>query len=195
MSTRRRSNGTLPPNHLDKREQILEAATRVLLAEGPAGCTSRALAQETGMTKGLIHYYFGTMEEIVDTAMARLLDDLTAHIRAAGTGHDDPSERFWAVVEGYLNAFADEPGRTLLWFDYWLQMTRAGRSGIFESVQDRLIALLFELLDDAGVPEADVRARALFSYVIGTLVRREVRDVTFEELRPELASLSRIEAP
>jgi AcrR family transcriptional regulator len=193
MSTRRRT-GTLPPNHLGKRDQILEAATRVLLANGPAACTSRALAQETGMTKGLIHYYFETMEEIVERAMARLLDDLTAQIRAAGVGHDDPGDRFWAVVEGYLNAFADEPGRTLLWFDYWIQMTRAGRLDIFESIQDRLIALLFELLDDAGVPEADIRARALFSYVIGTLVRREVRDVTFEELRPELARLSGIGA-
>jgi len=185
---------TLSPNQLGKRERILDAARRVLLEGGPAACTSRALAQESGLTKGLIHYYFGNVEEIVDEAMRGLLAELFDRLRATADRHDDPAERFWAVIEDYVSVYSEEPGLTLLWFDYWVRTTRAGRREEGEAVNDGLIALLTELLSDASVADPDARARAVLAYVMGVLVRAEVHPLEFSELRREIASLNGVVA-
>jgi AcrR family transcriptional regulator len=179
----------LSPNHLDKRGQIVDAAKTILLRSGPAGCSSREIARETGLTKGLIHYYFGTVEEIVDAAMEDLLSGIMQRLRAAGERHADPTARFWDVVEEYLSVFEEQQGLTVLWFEWWVKETREGHLGAIRQVQDGLIELLAQLLGEAGVPEADTRARALLSYVIGVLVRRAVHPQSFDELRPEVADL------
>jgi AcrR family transcriptional regulator len=190
MAAKRRK---LSPNQLEKRQQIVDAAKRVLLRDGLSGFTSREVARESGMTKGLIHYYFETVDEIVEATMGDLLERLMARLRATGEAHADPTERFWAVIEDYVAAFAEEPGLTLLWFDYSIQEIRGGQVAKVKRIQDGLIDLLSELIGEAGVPEADARARTLFSYVVGTLVRQEVDAQTFEKLRPEIAMLSRME--
>ena len=174
---------TLSPNQLGKRGHILGAARRILLAGGPAACTSRAVADESGLTKGLIHYYFETVDEIVDEAMRSLLAELFDRLRATAARHTEPPERFWAVVEDYVAVYAEEPQLTLLWFDYWVRAIRAGRRDEVEAVNDGLVALLTELLSDASVPDPAARARAVLAYVIGVLVRQEIHALAFSELR------------
>jgi AcrR family transcriptional regulator len=181
---------TLSPNQLGKRELILQSARHVLLEGGPAACTSRALAQESGLTKGLIHYYFDTVEEIVDEAMRGLLAELFDRLRATAARHEDPAERFWAVIDDYISAYAEQPGLTLLWFDYWVRTTRMGRREEGAAVNDGLVALLADVLSDASVADPVARARAVLAYVIGVLVRAEVHPIDFGELRNEIASLN-----
>jgi len=182
----------LPPNHRDKRERIVAAARSVLLRDGPAACTSRTVARESGLNKGLIHYYFSTMEEIVDSAMASLLDDLVARLRetAPAYAHLPAEQRFAKTIEEYLAANAEQEGLSLLWFDYWSMCLRAGRREIVEAIYTEMAELIESLLTDAGVPDPSTRARVLMSYVIGTLVRAEVREGTLAELGPELDVLT-----
>ncbi|MFT3944097.1 MAG: TetR/AcrR family transcriptional regulator [Ancrocorticia sp.] len=42
----------------DARAQLLAAAERVLIREGVAGLTSRAITEEAGVAKGILHRYF-----------------------------------------------------------------------------------------------------------------------------------------
>jgi AcrR family transcriptional regulator len=182
------------PNQLGKQEQILRAARAILLAGGPTACTSRAVAEASGMTKGLIHYYFATVDDVVEAAMTDLLAEQFDRLRATAQAHTDPAERFWAVVEDYVALFAEQPGLGLLWFEYWTQQTRAGRLDRVTPVHDGLVALLTELLADVSVGDPARRARAVLSYVIGVLLRAEVHPVPFAELHPEIASLSDVPA-
>jgi AcrR family transcriptional regulator len=184
----------LSPKQLHRREDILRAARRILLTGGPASCTSRAVAEECGLNKGLIHYYFETVDEVIDEAMRGLLAELFDRLRATAERHLEPRERFWAVVEDYVAAYAEQPQLTLLWFDYWVRAIRAGRREEVETANDGLVALLTELLSDTSVADPDVRARAVLAYVIGVLVRQEVHPLSFSELRAEIASLSQVRA-
>ena len=181
---------TLSPNQLGKREVIVAAARRILLERGPAACSSRAVADESGLTKGLIHYYFATVDEIVDEAMRGLLADLFDRLRATAARHADPTDRFWAVIEDYVSFYLEQPGLALLWFEDWVRTTRAGRREEGEWVNDGLVALLTDLLSDASVQEPEVRARAVLAYVIGVLVRTEVHPIDLSELRREIVSLN-----
>ena len=74
----------------DVREQLFEAAERVLRRDGPSGLTSRAVTTEAGVAKGVLHRHFDDFDaflaELVRDRIARL-DEQAAALRAvAGTG-------------------------------------------------------------------------------------------------------------
>src|SRR5436309_14441864 len=46
------------------RAQLVEAAERLLLAEGYAAVTSRRVAAKAGLKPQLVHYYFRTMDDL-----------------------------------------------------------------------------------------------------------------------------------
>jgi AcrR family transcriptional regulator len=54
-------------------ETFLDAAERLLIREGAAGISTRQLAREAGQNHGLLHYYFGSVEEVGATLNAALV--------------------------------------------------------------------------------------------------------------------------
>ena len=178
-----------------KRALIVQAAMRVLMRDGLQACTARAVADESPLTKSAIHYYFDSIDEIVDAAMNAHLDRFLERLRLVAAAHSDPAERFWAVSRDYLQAFSDEPGSAVVWFGYWLQNMERGRIAPNVGLQDRIAQVIVEVLEEAGADDPQSRGRAVFSYLIGAVLRQEVDPVPFAELRPELESLSRLGAP
>jgi AcrR family transcriptional regulator len=53
----------------DRREQIIDAALRVFAQKGFARATNRDIAQEAGITTGLIYYYFKSKEDLLRAAL------------------------------------------------------------------------------------------------------------------------------
>ncbi|WP_395292559.1 TetR/AcrR family transcriptional regulator [Kitasatospora hibisci] len=62
----------------DVREQLFEAAERVLLHDGPSALTSRAVTAEAGCAKGVLHRHFADF----DAFLAELVLDRVARIEA-----------------------------------------------------------------------------------------------------------------
>jgi AcrR family transcriptional regulator len=67
---------TQPAEQRDARQALLDAAERLLVEVGYAGITTRRLAHEAGVNHGLVHYYFGSMENL----LASVLDRFTASL-------------------------------------------------------------------------------------------------------------------
>jgi AcrR family transcriptional regulator len=74
----------------DAREQLVDAAKRVLLRDGPNALTSRAITTEAGVAKGVLHRHFadfdGFLFELVLDRIAQIGDQAAALCDAAGTG-------------------------------------------------------------------------------------------------------------
>ncbi|MBO0654390.1 TetR/AcrR family transcriptional regulator [Streptomyces triculaminicus] len=74
----------------DAREQLFDAAERVLLREGPSALTSRAVTTEAGCAKGVLHRHFADFDaflaDLVRDRIARLDDQAAALRDSAGTG-------------------------------------------------------------------------------------------------------------
>jgi AcrR family transcriptional regulator len=68
----------------DAREQLFEAAERILLRSGPNALTSRAVTAEAGCAKGVLHRHFADF----DAFLAELVLDRIARVgvRAAALG-------------------------------------------------------------------------------------------------------------
>ncbi|MEU1782860.1 MULTISPECIES: TetR/AcrR family transcriptional regulator [Streptomyces] len=74
----------------DARQQLFDAAERILLRDGPNALTSRAVTAEAGCAKGVLHRHFADFDaflaELVRDRIARI-DEQTGTLRAsAGTG-------------------------------------------------------------------------------------------------------------
>jgi AcrR family transcriptional regulator len=190
MSELPQQDRALTPNQLAKRQQLVTAAQTVLRRDGINGCTSRAIARESGFTNGLVHYYFETVDAIVDAAMWQLVDEIVGRIRTAVDENGDPAIRFWSVVEAHLDAFESPDGQTVLWMDYWVDAVRAGRTEIIGHIDDMVIKVLTDALKAANAPEPKTRARAICAYVTGAAIRRRIRRQTRAELRAEILTMS-----
>lgn len=74
----------------DVREQLFDAAERVLLRSGPQALTSRAVTTEAGCAKGVLHRHFadfdGFLVELIRDRAARIARQGAALVDLAGTG-------------------------------------------------------------------------------------------------------------
>jgi AcrR family transcriptional regulator len=74
----------------DARRQLLDAAERVLLRDGPAALTSRAVTAEAGVAKGVMHRHFADFDAFLAEFVldrAERMDPQAAALReVAGTG-------------------------------------------------------------------------------------------------------------
>jgi AcrR family transcriptional regulator len=74
----------------DPRGQLFEAAERVLLRDGPAAVTSRAVTEEAGVAKGVLHRHFADFDaflaELALVRIAWIAGQAAALRAAAGAG-------------------------------------------------------------------------------------------------------------
>jgi TetR/AcrR family transcriptional regulator len=84
-------------------DAFLDAAERLLIEVGYAGITTRRLAEAAGANHGLVHYYFGSMEELFVRALERFTERLIARQRAMYTA-DAPFIEKWRTAMRFLEA-------------------------------------------------------------------------------------------
>ncbi|MFI6998934.1 TetR/AcrR family transcriptional regulator [Nocardia sp. NPDC050175] len=74
----------------DVREQLFDAAERILRQDGPSALTSRAVTAEAGCAKGVLHRHFADFDdflaELVLDRIARIDHQAAALRESAGTG-------------------------------------------------------------------------------------------------------------
>jgi AcrR family transcriptional regulator len=64
------------PSERETRERILDAAHAVFLRKGTANSRTQEIADEAGVNKALVHYYFGTKAALADAIFERALGTL-----------------------------------------------------------------------------------------------------------------------
>ena len=82
-------------------EALLDAAERLLAGAGYAGITTRQLAREAGVNHGLVHYYFGSNENLLVQALERFTGRLITRQREL-YGADVPFADKWRTAMRYL---------------------------------------------------------------------------------------------
>jgi AcrR family transcriptional regulator len=82
-------------------EALLDAAERVLVDAGYAGITTRRLAEEAGVNHGLVHYYFGSLENLLVRTLERFTERLITRQREMYAA-DMPFLEKWRTAMRYL---------------------------------------------------------------------------------------------
>jgi TetR/AcrR family transcriptional regulator len=82
-------------------DALLDAAERLLVELGHAGITTRRLAEEAGVNHGLVHYYFGSNENLLARALERFTERMIERQRALYAA-GEPFVEKWRTAMRYL---------------------------------------------------------------------------------------------
>ena len=90
-------------------ERILDAAHRVFLRRGSAGARTQEIADEAGVNKALLHYYFRTKERLAAAVFRRAAARLLPPVIATLGSDDDLETKVARVVEIELDVLLAHP--------------------------------------------------------------------------------------
>jgi AcrR family transcriptional regulator len=82
-------------------EALLDAAERLLVEVGYSKITTRRIAEEAGVNPGLVHYYFGSIENVLVRTLERFTERLTARQRELYAA-EGPFIEKWRTAMRYL---------------------------------------------------------------------------------------------
>jgi AcrR family transcriptional regulator len=100
------------PGH-ETEQALLDAAERLLIEVGAAGITTRRVADEAGANHGLVHYYFGSVEQLLVRVLERFTERLIERQRQMYAA-DMPFAEKWRTAMAYLDE--DRPYQKI-WFE------------------------------------------------------------------------------
>jgi AcrR family transcriptional regulator len=106
--------GSTPEEHSTPQEQLLDAAERLLITVGYAHITTRRLATEAGVNHGLVHYYFGSNDNLLVQALERFTERLIARQRDLYAS-DLPFVEKWRTAMRFLTN--EDFGYEKIWFE------------------------------------------------------------------------------
>src|SRR5690348_15706035 len=106
---------TVQQNRVDACDAFLDAAERLLVDMSWSDVTVRRLATEAGLNHGLVHYYFGSMEELFVQVLERFTARLIERQREMYAG-DAPFVEKWRTAVSYLDTDR-ESGYQKIWYE------------------------------------------------------------------------------
>jgi len=101
----------------DKATRIVEAMRVSVAARGAVGSTFDQVAREAGVSRGLLHYYFGTKERLLLEAVRRECDVRHDALDAAVAPARNAEEVLAALVSSLEDFLGDGPSRAVMFFE------------------------------------------------------------------------------
>ena len=155
----------------NQRERLLDAAVVCFAGDGIAATSLRTIALKAGVTPALVHYYFGSKEQLVEAFIAERMTPVAAALResllAAGP---DPRALMGAFVRGMHDLVARFPWWPALWVREVLNEKGALRDVLLKQVAPQVAQLVAGALADAqkrGELAADLDPRLTMVSLMG----------------------------
>src|SRR3954452_270495 len=164
-----------PAGRATAEEALFDAAERLLVEVGYAGITTRRLAEEAGVNHGLVHYYFGSNENLLLQMLERFTARLTARQEALYAS-DAPFVEKWRTAMAHL--MSDD----VAYEKVWLELQALGWNN--DELRARLVRVNDEwgrgLTDALAVPHGelgiamplDALVSLVMTFNIGLMVER-----------------------
>jgi AcrR family transcriptional regulator len=93
----------------DTESKILDAAHVVFMRSGTAGARMQEIADEAGVNKALLHYYFRSKERLAAAVFDRVARGLFARVGQLAMSDVDLEEKVRLIIAAYLDQFARTP--------------------------------------------------------------------------------------
>jgi AcrR family transcriptional regulator len=157
------------PARIEATDALLDAAEQLLVEIGFAGITTRKLAERAGVNHGLVHYYFGSMEELLLRVVERFTDQLIERQKAMYAAPVPFIEK-WRQAMRFLDEDAESGYQKL-----YLELQAMGWNDApvrdrLKHVQERWIEVVTEAfetgLTELGVDRRRYPTKAVVSLVV-----------------------------
>ncbi len=90
-------------------EKILAAARKVFIAKGMAGARMQDIADEAGINKALLHYYFKSKEQLFETIFTEVMGNLIPRIKSLLLSDLSLYEKIEQFCDQYISVISQNP--------------------------------------------------------------------------------------
>jgi AcrR family transcriptional regulator len=163
----------------DKATRIVEAMRASVAARGIAGSTFDHVAGEARVSRGLLHYYFGTKEQLLIEVVRRECDVRTERLEQAIEAASDAEDVLDALVRSFEDWLGDGPAPVMIYEMLTLAQRNEEIAAELANLGRRTRMHLGHALSrkrDEGVlslrVEPELAAMFLFALADGVIVRR-----------------------
>jgi AcrR family transcriptional regulator len=164
----------------DKAARIVEAMRAAVAARGTPGATFDVVARDAGVSRGLLHYYFGTKERLLIEVVRRECDVRIEGLENAIAGADSAEDVLAALVSSFEEFIGEGPTPAVMFFEMMMlgqrndeisaemaELARRIRTHMADALRAKGRAGVLELRADP-----DTVAAFLFALADGVTVRR-----------------------
>ena len=168
-----------------RREQLLDLGVRLLAHRSLDELSIDLLAEEAGISRGLLYHYFGSKQAFHEAVVRHAADDLTAQTTPPAGG--EPMERLLTSVTAYVDyVVANHEG--------YVSLVKAAAGGneslraIYEEARSALNSRIFredaegQILADTAVARLVVRGWSAMTEELVLAWIDDPHDITREEL-------------
>ncbi|GAB2738559.1 TetR/AcrR family transcriptional regulator [Streptomyces bullii] len=159
----------------ERRQRIIDAAIRVVGAQGIAGLSHRSVAAEADVPLGSTTYHFRTLDELMVAALRQATDSFAKGAAARGA-LQDPHTDLAAELAGWMGEWLTDD-RTALELEYELYLAALRRPAL-RPVAAEWADSLAELLSRRTDP---VTARALVALMDGICLQVLLTGARYDE--------------
>ncbi|ASZ13779.1 TetR/AcrR family transcriptional regulator [Chitinophaga pendula] len=90
-------------------EQIIEAARKIFTRKGLAGARMQDIADEAGINKAMLHYYYRSKDALFELVFREALDKMIGRMNVILEGPLSFREMISALVENYIQQIGENP--------------------------------------------------------------------------------------
>ncbi|MGW2182462.1 TetR/AcrR family transcriptional regulator [Streptomyces sp. NPDC001732] len=103
----------------ERREQLVEAALKVMIRDGVAKATTRAIVGEAGLPLGAFHYCFRSKEELLHGVIERIMHRTLPPVPAPATRAEDstPHDIIRTALHTYWDRVRERPEEHLVTYE------------------------------------------------------------------------------
>jgi AcrR family transcriptional regulator len=164
----------------DKATRIVEAMRVSVARRGIAGSTFDHVARQAGVSRGLLHYYFGTKERLLVEVVRRESDLQIDRLEAGIAGAESAADVIAAMVRSLEDVLAEAPVSAVMFFEMiglaqrnediaaeLAELGRRSRTHLADALWAKSKAGVLELR-----AQPEVAATFLFALADGITIRR-----------------------
>lgn len=178
------------PQYREGRGALLKAAARVIARKGFRGLTYRAVADEAGVTHGLVSYHFGSRDNLIHETIAQ-----ASASAIESSDLSTPSGQLEDFAGRLSRLVAEAPDDQAVQFELALEARR--RAELLPEIHElygRYVAIVHETLTRLGIDADPALARLVFAAVDGLSLQQLIFGRP-EDTDASLAQLHRLLAP
>lgn len=163
----------------EKAQRIIDAMRSSVAQRGTAGSTFDVVSREAGVSRGLLHYYFGTKEQLLVEAVRRDCDLRMELLEARLAAAQSADDFIGLMVENLRETVSEDPDFITLLFELFTLSRRSPEiaaefAGLMSSTREH-VAHMLEVAEGEGILQLHAAPEAiadiLFSLADGFALR------------------------
>ncbi len=170
-----------------RRAQLTGAAYKVVAQKGYNDFTIKDIAEEAGLSTGLVHYYFKNKEDLLFKLLKEMNANLRDNLKKALTDLTEPKDKLMAFCDEAFELVDKEKAYFYVLIDFWAQMNhdnriRQANVKLFQSYRDEISSIIEEGIAKGVFTAIDVKfTSVIIIYLIqGTIIQYVIDNGAFD---------------